>query len=232
MVPAQDLLLDDAPWLRDRIDLGSVNLLHGDLRMYGRELGVGRLSACVREELVDAVPAAPDSLPPRVAEALDKWTRTCRWPEFRGALWRLLCTRGLAVEDATAHKFRVYELAEMAVCAAARITSRFLVEDRDVTLQPHGSAVIIGQEAGMCRPCCVCDRRLVCHRTKAFEKPSHPSPLCVAFQPLTLAFQSLPFTFPLTPIAFQQLYRLVGIRRTSALPRVGAPKQISYHGAS
>ncbi len=132
LIPANEVFVQDAPWLRGYIDATLIELVHSGLdRALLKQFDVLRLSASVTEQLL-AEPA-PSKLQPAI-EACLLMTAQLRTAEFRRGLERVL----LRHSDVLPEDLSWLESIEVQACASI---------PAQLVLQRHGESCLITSSA-------------------------------------------------------------------------------------
>jgi len=149
--PHRSVLIDDAPFLRSRIDSRKLDLLHADLVDLSGKLELRTLSAVVRERLVSMNKFTRTQQTPHTQRITDN----LHGPTFAPALTRL--ARHSSGADGVVPFERISELSLFTCCQVDQIECVYVDsrDERDVTLRgvdgsasaESGTMCVIDQEA-------------------------------------------------------------------------------------
>lgn len=100
MHAAQHLVIDDAPWLHERIHLDKIPLVHQKISFdTARGIGAGELSQCVDEVLQVGFDVAEQN-----SDVLQTWTRIIHSTEFRTGIQRIIKHEESTRRGQTSHR--------------------------------------------------------------------------------------------------------------------------------
>ena len=90
LMPAKHVVVDDAPWLRRRIDMSAVFTVHPRIAQVARVIGLRTLDQAVQERLHASFdPRAVLETKQETLQHLQEWQRTLRTRKFRLAVLRI-----------------------------------------------------------------------------------------------------------------------------------------------
>ena len=152
--PVHELVIDDAPWLHDRLQLDKVPMVHPMVSIdTARGVGAGALSQAVDEVLEVGFDVAEQQ-----SDLLQGWMRVICSVEFRSGIQRIIkheqATTGRRGQEAQhlPDDFldRLASLADLVLIGVQRLRSRFIYRHTgaDVTAAAEGSSTILQQDEG------------------------------------------------------------------------------------
>ncbi|KAL0476932.1 hypothetical protein AKO1_006471 [Acrasis kona] len=142
LCPHRSVLIDDAPFLRSRINVNRLDLLHPDLVDLSSKLELRTLSAVVRERLI-TMNQSSSSMQQHTPQTL-RITDNLRGTHFVPALIRL-ARHSCGAADGVIPFERISELSSFTCCQVDQIQCVYIDsrDERDVTLRgTDGSAIV------------------------------------------------------------------------------------------
>eukprot|EP01052_Picozoa_sp_SAG31_P014459 SAG31_NODE_899_length_11146_cov_7.265049_4_plen_2267_part_00 len=152
MCQAQNLVIDDAPWLHERIHLAKIPLVHPKIKVdTARGIGVGELSQCVDEVLQVGFDVTEQN-----SELLQTWTNIIHSTEFRIGIQRIIKHEESTRRGHSSHHLpvdlldRLASLADLILIGVQQLRSRFIFRPtgENITASAEGSSTILQQEEG------------------------------------------------------------------------------------
>ena len=148
----QDLVIDDAPWLHERVHLDRVPMTHAKITLdTARGIGAGELSQCVDEVLQVGFDVTEQQ-----SDLLQCWTQIIHSTEFRTGVQRIIkheenTRRGQNSQHLPADLLdRLASLSDLILIGVQQLRSRFIFRPtgEDITAAAEGSSTILQQEEG------------------------------------------------------------------------------------